>query len=160
MTLVPEDKPVLFACIGTDRSTGDALGPLVGTFLEEKGYEVIGTLANPLHALVIEVTAVRIKEDYPNHFVIAIDACLGRTEAIGNVIVEEGAIFPGKAVGKELTAIGDVAIKGIVNVGGYMEYSVLQNTRLHGVWEMGKEITRMCDDMMKSRKPENEVRIS
>ena len=29
-------RPIVFVCIGTDRSTGDSLGPLVGTLLEEK----------------------------------------------------------------------------------------------------------------------------
>lgn len=29
-------RPIVFVCIGTDRSTGDSLGPLVGTLLEER----------------------------------------------------------------------------------------------------------------------------
>ncbi|WP_276322275.1 DUF1256 domain-containing protein [Cohnella luojiensis] len=40
-----------FLCIGTDRSTGDSLGPWVGTMLEEKGFtRVIGTLREPCDA--------------------------------------------------------------------------------------------------------------
>ncbi len=39
---------LVFVCIGTDRSTGDAIGPLVGTLLEEAGYtRVVGTLNYP-----------------------------------------------------------------------------------------------------------------
>jgi hypothetical protein len=40
-------RPVTFACIGSDRSTGDALGPLVGQRLERLGHPregIIGTL--------------------------------------------------------------------------------------------------------------------
>lgn len=38
---------ITFVCIGTDRSTGDALGPLTGSLLQESGMEnVIGTLSS------------------------------------------------------------------------------------------------------------------
>ena len=43
---------VMFLCIGTDRSTGDSLGPLVGHKLRRqrlKGAAVIGTLDKPVH---------------------------------------------------------------------------------------------------------------
>ena len=32
--------PIILVCIGTDRSTGDALGPLVGTKLEQVGIKI------------------------------------------------------------------------------------------------------------------------
>ena len=32
--LVKENRPIIFLCIGTDRSTGDCLGPLVGEKLK------------------------------------------------------------------------------------------------------------------------------
>lgn len=151
-SLIPHDTEVLFLCIGTDRSTGDSVGPITGTWLEEKGYKVIGTLNNPLHALNLEERVKSSKEIYPNHFVIAIDACLGRVEKIGQIVVEHGPLFPGKAVKKELPAVGDVAIKAIVNVGGFQEYTVLQNTRLSLVWNLAKEIVEMCDGVMENRK--------
>jgi len=31
---VPIGRPIIMICIGTDRSTGDSLGPLVGTLLK------------------------------------------------------------------------------------------------------------------------------
>ena len=49
--------PIILVCIGTDRSTGDALGPLVGTKLEQvgiKNFQVFGTLDEPVHALNLE----------------------------------------------------------------------------------------------------------
>ena len=49
--------PLILVCIGTDRSTGDALGPLVGTKLEQidiKNLQVFGTLDEPVHALNLE----------------------------------------------------------------------------------------------------------
>src|SRR4051794_9429675 len=49
-----QTRPIVFVCIGTDRSTGDSLGPLVGSFLEEKdisSFHVYGTLDEPIHAV-------------------------------------------------------------------------------------------------------------
>lgn len=44
-------EEVTFLCIGTDRSTGDALGPLTGSKLVEHGFRhVIGTLPSPCDA--------------------------------------------------------------------------------------------------------------
>lgn len=42
---------ILFLCIGTDRSTGDSLGPLIGYKLKENGMRnarVLGTLEEPV----------------------------------------------------------------------------------------------------------------
>lgn len=47
---LPTDQPIILLCIGTDRSTGDSLGPLVGSFLKEsliKNIHVFGTLDDP-----------------------------------------------------------------------------------------------------------------
>ena len=143
---IPFDQPNLtFCCIGTDRSTGDTLGPLIGTWLKDHPtfpYEVIGTLEQPLHALNLSETAQSIQDRPEAPFVVAIDACLGQLDRIGFILVEDGPLFPGKAVKKELPPIGDLSIKGIVNVSGFMEYTVLQNTRLQVPYKMGKVIVR------------------
>ena len=50
-------KGVLFLCIGTDRSTGDSLGPLIGYKLRSKrmkNVKVMGTLEKPVHAMNLE----------------------------------------------------------------------------------------------------------
>ncbi|MCL6574238.1 MAG: DUF1256 domain-containing protein, partial [Bacillus sp. (in: Bacteria)] len=41
---------------------------------------------------------------------------------------------------KDLPAVGDIHITGIVNVSGFMEFFVLQNTRLNLVMNMAKTI--------------------
>lgn len=136
---------LVFCCIGTDRSTGDALGPLIGSQLTSNfafPFEVIGTLEKPLHALNLLDTynELQIGVDIP--YVIAIDACLGDQSRIGMIIVEEGPLYPGRAVKKQLPPIGDMSIKGVVNVGGFMEAQVLQNTRLHLTYSMSEKIAR------------------
>ena len=59
-----------------------------------------------------------------------------------NYFFNSGPIHPGKAVGKELPPVGDVSIKGIVNIAGFMEHAVLQSTRLHLPFEMSRIIAR------------------
>lgn len=138
-------KPIVFYCIGTDRSTGDSLGPLTGSYLSELSlfpYPVIGTLREPLHALNLQQRIKQTTEIYPDAFTVAIYACLSKRDAVGDLLFHSGPISPGKAVGKELPPIGDVSIKGIVNIAGFMEQAVLQSTRLHLPFEMSRMIGR------------------
>jgi len=138
--LLPDDQPILFFCIGTDRSTGDSLGPLVGTQLALKGYDVLGTLKRPVHALNLDENITLATTCFSDHFIVAIDACLGRAESVGEVHVHGGPLKPGAGVGKDLSPIGDVAIQGIVNVSGGMDYLTLQSTRLSVVMDLAAEI--------------------
>jgi putative sporulation protein YyaC len=133
------NEDVVFLCIGTDRSTGDSLAPLVGTYLQGLGYTNIkGTIDEPVHALNLQETLNNLPEDKK---VIAIDACLGQFSSVGKFDMINGSIKAGSGVGKELPSAGDYSILGIVNIGGFMEYFVLQNTRLSVVMRMAKDIT-------------------
>lgn len=136
-------RPIVFVCIGTDRSTGDSLGPLVGTLLEDKSissFHVYGTLDDPIHAMNLEEKLNEIKSLHFNPFIIGIDACLGRLKSVGYIQLGEGPVKPGAGVNKELPSVGNAHITGIVNVSGFMEFFVLQNTRLSLVLKMAKII--------------------
>ncbi|MCM3570729.1 spore protease YyaC [Neobacillus mesonae] len=136
-------RPIVFICIGTDRSTGDSLGPLIGTLLEEKrlkSFYVYGTLDQPIHAVNLEDKLKEIQMKHRNPYIIGIDACLGRTKNVGVIQVGNGPVKPGAGVNKELPAVGELHITGIVNVSGFMEFFVLQNTRLNLVMKMAKTI--------------------
>jgi putative sporulation protein YyaC len=140
-----QNRPIVVVCIGTDRSTGDSLGPLVGSLLQEykpNHFSIYGTLESPIHAKNLEETMHNIVEKYNNPFILAIDACLGKTTSVGSIIVGSGPIKPGAAVQKKLPEVGDLHITGVVNISGYMEYFVLQNTRLALVMKMAKEIAQ------------------
>ncbi|WP_173918112.1 spore protease YyaC [Halobacillus sp. Marseille-Q1614] len=140
---LPYEEKVIIICIGTDRSTGDALGPLVGSMLSEQQlqtFHVYGTLEEPVHALNLKDTLSAIETMHASHTVLAIDACLGKKTSIGHIVFGEGALTPGAALKKDLPAVGDYHISGMVNVGGFMEYAVLQNTRLHVVMNMAAKI--------------------
>ncbi|MDF2533899.1 MAG: yyaC [Bacillales bacterium] len=129
---------VVFVCVGSDRSTGDSLGPYVGTQLQKMGYtNVYGTLIDPVHAMTLEETLEKLPT---NKYVIAIDACLGQVSSVGTIFMREEPLKPGAGVDKELPPVGDCAICGVVNVSGFMEYFVLQNTRLSLVIGMAETI--------------------
>lgn len=137
------NRPIVFVCIGTDRSIGDSLGPLVGTLLQEKklrSFYIYGTLEDPIHAVNLEEKLQKIKELHFHPFIIGIDACLGRSKNIGTIEIGAGPVKPGTAVKKELPAVGNIHITGIVNVYGFLEYHVLQYTRLSLVLQMSKTI--------------------
>ncbi|EPE62268.1 putative sporulation protein YyaC [Exiguobacterium sp. S17] len=137
-------RPIVLVCIGSDRSTGDSLGPLVGTFLEEKmvrNLHVYGTLTKPVHALNLVETLHAIQTRFHRPLIIAIDACLGRLSSVGYVFFSEGPLAPGAGVQKELPSVGEYNIKAVVNVSGFMEMMILQNTRLHLVYELARFVT-------------------
>ncbi|WP_047153312.1 spore protease YyaC [Aneurinibacillus tyrosinisolvens] len=134
---------IVIFCIGTDRSTGDALGPIVGSNLERmypSNTTIYGTLDSPVHAVNLQETIDLVKANHHNPLIIAIDACLGQLNSVGKITVSHGPIKPGAGVKKQLPEVGTFHITGIVNIGGFMEYFVLQNTRLSIVMKMGEII--------------------
>jgi len=144
-SFLPTSRPVAVVCIGSDRSTGDSLGPIIGSKLLEKRcplFSIHGSLDSPVHAKNLEETIALINNRPNPPWIIAIDACLGRTESVGFMTVSNGPVFPGVAVRKKLPAIGDIHLTGIVNISGYMEMLVLQNTRLSLVMDMANAMSR------------------
>lgn len=134
----------IILCVGTDRSTGDALGPIVGSKLsinQPNGFTIFGTLDEPVHALNLKETIESIKKEHPDSGIIAIDSCLGQIDSVGTIQIRNGPLKPGAGVKKDLPEIGHFHITGIVNVGGFMEYFVLQNTRLNLVIKMSDIIS-------------------
>lgn len=126
---------IVILCIGTDRATGDCLGPLVGEHLKKvlPAIPVYGTLKTPIHALNLEETIEEIYTYYSNPFIIAVDASLGIAEHIGYATLTHAPLCPGKGVNKKLPAIGNLSITGIVNIAGFPNSVLLQSTRLHTV---------------------------
>lgn len=138
-------KPkTLILCIGTDKCIGDCLGPLVGTFLQRETYPypVIGTLEKPAHAVNLDNIIQQIKENYVDHYVIAIDACLGYSNCIGDVQVKLGPVHPGKGVGKALPHVGDVSIVGVVDTIDNSDLFSIKNIRLNFIMNMAETIAK------------------
>ncbi|WP_019421700.1 spore protease YyaC [Paenibacillus sp. OSY-SE] len=130
---------MMFVCIGTDRSTGDALGPLVGTRLAKSGLRhVIGTLDNPCDASNLEERLAAIPEGMVT---VAIDACLGHPSTVGHFLASDQPLLPAESVGKPLPAVGQYSIAAVVNVNGPKPYWTLQTTSLRVVMNMADELS-------------------
>lgn len=136
------NENTIVVCIGTDRAIGDALGPLVGTMLKNSDfkYPVYGTLDSPIHALNIYESIEEIKKRHPNGELLAIDACLGSKNSIGNIQVRKGPILPGKGVGKKLPQVGSHSIVGIVDKIDENNRFSFNNVRLNFVLELAETI--------------------
>ena len=81
LSTFPPGSELVCLCIGTDRSTGDSLGPLVGTMLEKMAIpslRIYGTLDEPVHAVNLRAKLAELRRSLTNPRIIAVDACLGR----------------------------------------------------------------------------------
>ena len=126
-------KDLVLLCIGSDRATGDCLGPIIGYKLSSLAHPnlmIYGTLSEPVHAKNLSETITKIKKRHKNATIIAIDASLGSSNHIGYITLGEGALYPGIGVDKELPCVGDIYITGIVNISGMLNNMLLQTTRL------------------------------
>lgn len=144
-------KKLAIVCVGTDRSTGDCLGPLIGHMLskvELPNTTVLGTIDKPVHAQSLSDAITVLDKLHDDHLIIAVDACLGTEENVGNINVRPGPLRPGSGINKTLPEVGDLHIIGIVNIGGYLEQFVLQTTRLALVMQMAdivsKSLFKLC----------------
>lgn len=138
-----KDK-VLLLCIGTDRSTGDSLGPLIGYQLRNRGLkhiQVLGTLNRPVHAMNLEDTLNVVEQYYDDYVVIAVDASVGMSDHIGCITLGRGALKPGLGVSKELRSVGDLFITGIVSSCNNYDPVMLQSIRLSVVMRMAECIS-------------------
>ncbi|MFZ5968944.1 MAG: spore protease YyaC [Bacillota bacterium] len=125
-------------CIGTDRCIGDALGPFIGSQLQKNRFRfpLYGTLDDPIHALNLKESVEKILSKHPNSHIIAIDACLGDESLIGYIHGRQGAIYPGKGVGKKLPGVGHISIVGIVDKLKNDDAFAIHNIRLSLVMKM------------------------
>jgi putative sporulation protein YyaC len=136
-------ESLLFLCIGTDRSSGDAFGPLTGTLLSEAGFtRVIGTLERPCDAdtwnsRMAELEACRRNG---NCVVVALDACLGTAFITGMFVISDGPLEAGRSMKRGFVPVGDYSIAAVVNENRANPYSVLQNTPLSRVLSMSRQV--------------------
>lgn len=135
--LYPERSQLTIVCVGTDCSTGDSLGPWLGTMLRYQGWEnVVGTLSEPCDA-----------ERYPSvietldkaSIVIAVDACLGKQDSVGDFLVAAEPLYPARVTGKNLQPVGHYSIAGVVGLHTIKPYWSLQRAPLSMVIAMARQ---------------------
>lgn len=144
----------VFLCVGSDRITGDCLGPLTGQLLTRnynvKAY-VYGTLSTPVTAQNLIETERFIRKQHKKCKIIMIDASLGAPEDIGKIRMLPSGIFPGNATDKKFPLLGDFSITATVNAGSQKDPSTLFTTRLHLVYHLADTIAGTISDYIKER---------
>lgn len=142
-------RPVI-ACVGTDATIGDSLGPICGTMLKEAKTEtfIYGTLDNPLTAKEISAAKEYFSIVHPFSPLLVVDAAVGKSEDVGTIKIIDGGIRPGLGADKDLPEMGNVSIIGIVNEKSIANYSFLNLTRLNPVYQMAKIVSRGIIDYL------------
>lgn len=145
-----QTEKIIFLCIGTDRITGDCLGPLVGSNLKEiynynKNISVIGDVYHPIHAENVNKAIKEINQKNDQKIVITIDSALAQKQNIGEIHVQNTPLIMGRGLNKRNSIkIGNISIKGVVgqnyNARKYNFFS-LQNVPLRRVMKIAEEIT-------------------
>lgn len=107
--------PPVILCVGSCRSVGDSLGPLVGHLLTTKHNIrtfVYGTLSRPINRWGVMECARFIRKKHRAK-IVAVDAALG--SEIYAVKVFKGGLAPAAALGTALPRVGDYAVTANVN---------------------------------------------
>ena len=141
----PVEKSPIVVCVGSDLAIGDSLGPIVGSMLKFKtqglGIFLYGTLSSPITAKEIKYVRTFLKETHRGAPVIAIDAAVGEAGDIGLIKINNTPLLPGAGANKQLGAIGDITIMGIVAEKSIANYGLLNTTRLNLVYRMAEIIS-------------------
>lgn len=147
---IPSDKETVVACIGTDCSSGDSLGPIVGTLLQAEHFSnVIGTLDDPLD---FDNYQSKFDEKYgkkDNLFVIAVDAAFGYPAEVEQIIVRKGGLIPGSGLWEAKRGFGDLTVMGVVNPLGPNNIQTLHTTSLRIVLNMALVISHLLLDVFR-----------
>ena len=114
-------------------AVGELAGQLSGLIQEEMTQR---TLDRPVHAMNLEHYVQVLKNGYPDALVVAVDASVGDENHIGYVTLGRGALKPGLGVCKELHAVGDLFITGIVAGCSHYDPMMLQSIRLALVMQL------------------------
>lgn len=158
-TCLPDTKPEpIFICIGSQRHILDCLGPLCGTMLQDSlpDIPIYGSLDHPIHARNLIKEMQIIRQRHPGRMEIAIDASVGEEDEIGSLQLRQGSLVPGKALAKNLPAVGDYSLTGIVDIRHSGRSRASENTRgLVHVYHMAKIIRAAVEDWYRHRSYNN-----
>ena len=110
-------KETVVICIGSDKVSGDMLGPLVGSALRED-YDlpvpVYGAVGESVNGVNLDSYVKMIKKRHAGSALIAVDAALGKESDVGKIRLKRGGVKAGGALNRKSDAVGDLGIVGIV----------------------------------------------
>ena len=139
--------PVIL-CIGSDRITGDCLGPLCGHLLVNvynTPCYIYGTLDIPVTAKNLKSTLDFIKIRHPSQKIWAIDACVGKPQDVGIIKIGSG-LYPGSYLGHSLPRSGNLGITACVASDNDNDF---QTARLGNVFKLADTIAQALDKSLR-----------
>lgn len=142
---------LVFLCVGTKKVTGDLVGPMVGSMLNdlffyEKKYDIkiFGTLNENVNFTNVLSILSLIEDNYKDSCVIVIDAALSKKEYIGNIFVTNNKIALGSSFYKEKIMVGDIGIKVVVGKNyeiSKLNYLCLNNVSNEFIYNISKIVS-------------------
>lgn len=128
----------IFVCIGTPRIIFDSVGPMVGSKLQDLGYEVYGTMEEPIHGTNVKDYWHDIIKKIDKNKVVSIDAALSSKLEPGNLVHRRKGITPRAGIDDSFNDI-EIGSNSIVGIVGYNIYNVITSEN---------EIEEMADDIV------------
>lgn len=106
----------VIVCVGSDKISGDSLGPMVGSLLRSRHVPcpVYGVEGCTVNGVNLPHYRSFLQRHYPNVPVIAVDAALGRPDEVGQIRYRLGGVQAGGALGRQEDGLGELAILGVV----------------------------------------------
>ncbi len=137
---------LLFLCIGSEKISGDSIGPIVGSLLKSKynlPFPVLGTEEKPVNGINLPHYIKNIRECFPNHKIIAIDSAVGDKKDLWTIKFKKGGVVAGGAVNSKNPRIGDIGILAVVGEKGDDVLSTLLQSPLNKVEELAEKIAKL-----------------
>lgn len=111
-----QQREIVVVCFGTCNISGDSLGPKVGTLLATKHNIpafVYGTEDCQINGKNMQEWIAFITQVHEGALFIAIDASLGSSDKIGQIVIRNDGVCPSGVTGKK-ERFGDIGILGVV----------------------------------------------
>lgn len=140
--LVPQPMPIIL-CVGSDKISGDCVGPLVGDMLTNRfGVRcfVYGVSGRSVNGKNLSEYIDFISKVHPDSPIIAVDACVSNCLAVGTVKVIDGGISPRRAVTNTTKTVGDLGILGVVGKPSTDTLSTLMSVSIDNVIKISFKI--------------------
>ena len=142
-------------CIGSDRVSGDMLGPLVGSRLREEYHlpcPVYGAVGESVNGLNLDEYLHMIDLRHKQSRIIAVDAALGKGEDVGKIRLKKGGIKAGGALDRKGEKVGDIGVVGVVAKEEAPKdvYAALLGVPFALVEELAKRIAEMIHTALSS----------
>lgn len=144
-SLISVGRAPVIVCIGSDRISGDSLGPITGSMLKKKLFLpqifILGNLEKTVTAKEVNYLNHFLRETFPHRLILCVDSAVGSFSDVGAIKISDAPISPGSGINKKLAKVGDVSIQGVVAEKGLLNAASLSEVRMNMVYKMSDIIS-------------------